>query len=220
MERLQQRFFLENDHKELTLRDKDQIFSNTTINFNQMNHDWAFRHIGKKHDLCKATGLRTLKSPTVLDATAGLARDSFIFLKMGCDVTLCERHPLLAEMLAHAIANFEDQNLKKHLHFQQEDALDFLKQCASFDIVYLDPMFPETNSSALVKKDMQILQELIGSDKDSAQLLELALKKARKRVVVKRHKGSPFLAEKTPTHSIKGKTTRYDVYCLATACRQ
>jgi 16S rRNA (guanine1516-N2)-methyltransferase len=45
--------------------------------------------------------------------------------------------------------------------------------------------------------------------------LELALTKAVKRVVVKRPKLAPFLANQKPSFEVKSKTLRYDVYLTA-----
>lgn len=180
------------------------------INFNAMNQAWPQKAIGYNHDLCKAVGIR--QGPQILDATAGLGRDAFIFAKLGCDVTLLERHLALANQLMQAWEELEDTPLKQRLHVYHQDALIFLRDSPMFDVIYLDPMFPEDKRTALAKKDMQILQSLVGNDPDSDQLLFLAKAKAHRRVVVKRHKLSPYLAGKTPDLCFKGKTTRYDVY--------
>lgn len=180
------------------------------IDFNAMNRTWPQKAIGYNHDLCKAAGIR--QRPQILDATAGLGRDAFIFAKLGCDVSLLERHPLLADQLTRAWENLEDPILKQRLHVYHQDALIFLQDCPMFDVVYLDPMFPENHRTALAKKEMQTLQSIVGYDPDSDQLLALAKTKATRRVVVKRHKRSPFLAGEAPDLSFKGKSTRYDVY--------
>ena len=68
--------------------------------------------------------------------------------------------------------------------------------------------------SALVKKDMQILQHLLGKDENAVPLLKTAIQYAAKRVVVKR----PIHAEEVggikPSTSISSKKTRYDVYIV------
>jgi 16S rRNA (guanine1516-N2)-methyltransferase len=61
---------------------------------------------------------------------------------------------------------------------------------------------------------MQILQILIGDDQDADELLETALLCAGNRVVVKRPRLAPALADKAPSHSITGKTSRFDVYLI------
>ncbi len=187
------------------------------IDFNQMNLDWPHRGIGKKHDSCRAIGLNKLKQNetiALLDATAGLARDAFIFAKLGAQVTMLERNPTLALTLETALENLNDEALKQNLRFIFTDAITYFQSNdIQYDVIYLDPMFSDVDKRAKVKKDMQMLHELIGDNEDADLLLPLALKKAKKRVVVKRHKTSPFLGNQKPSHQIIGKSTRYDVYC-------
>jgi 16S rRNA (guanine1516-N2)-methyltransferase len=75
-------------------------------------------------------------------------------------------------------------------------------------------MYPEKKKSALVKKDMQILQRLLGKDEQAEVLLKSALAHAGKRVVVKR----PIHVEPAggiePDTCISSKKTRYDVYLV------
>ncbi len=182
------------------------------IDFNHMNHAWPQRRIGKSHDLCRAVGLSKWRNLDILDATAGLARDAFILIKLGAKVTMLERHPTIIEAIQQALDEFNDSTIKARLSFYAQDALLFLQNCKNYDVIYLDPMFPEDNRTALAKKELQLLQDLIGHDDDSDKLLNLAKQKATQRVVVKRHKLNPYLAEETPSFSIRGKTTRYDVY--------
>lgn len=186
------------------------------IDFNQMNLDWPYRGIGKNHASCRAIGLNKLKQNvtiTLLDATAGLARDAFIFAKLGANVTLLERNPTLALMIETALENLNDETLKQNLRFIFTDAITYLQSNdIQYDVIYLDPMFSDVDKRAKVKKDMQILHKLIGENNDANALLALALNRAKKRVVVKRHKLSPFLNNQKPSHQIIGKSTRYDVY--------
>jgi len=212
------RFSLTPEDAGIFLQDTQSNFSPIIIDFNQMNLDWPKRGIGKNHDSCKAVGLNKLKTDetmTLLDATAGLARDAFIFAKLGANVTMLERHPTLALMIETALEKFSDSALKQKMQFVFSDAITYLQSNNHiYDVIYLDPMFSDVDKRAKVKKDMQILHELIGENNDASLLLELALKNAKKRVVVKRHKTSEFLGNITPSHQIIGKSTRYDVYCL------
>jgi 16S rRNA (guanine1516-N2)-methyltransferase len=80
------------------------------------------------------------------------------------------------------------------------------------DVVYLDPMFPHRKKSAAVKKEMRLFQQLLGPDQDADLLLAPALNLAKKRVVVKRPAGAPYLAEQKPDIELKGKANRFDVY--------
>ena len=212
------RFKLSQTENVLAICDTEKKFKPVTIDFNKLDHDWQHKAIGKNFDLCKAVGIKKIGQPeslNILDATAGLGSDSFILAKMGCIVTMLERNKTLAKMLKQALENFQNNALKNNLTLIQTNALEFLISCKNFDVIYLDPMFPEKNNTALVKKEMQILQELIGNDSDSDQLLALAGKKAKKRVVIKRPKGAAYLGNQKPSHEIKGKSVRYDVYLFS-----
>ena len=70
---------------------------------------------------------------------------------------------------------------------------------------------PKRKKSALAKKSMMVLRDLLGDDQDKEQLFATALTVAGKRVVVK----SPDYAEPLggrPNESFQGKLLRYDVY--------
>jgi len=183
------------------------------IDFNQMDFQWQHRSIGVNHDLAKAIGVKKLDYPDVLDATAGLARDAFILAKLGCKVTMLERHELLAKQIHMALEQFKNDEIKNRLKLINIDSQIFLKNNSTkFDVIYVDPMFPDKSKSALVKKEMQTLQQLVGKDDDADALFELALAYAKKRIVVKRHRHAPNINAQKPSYSIIGKSTRYDVY--------
>jgi 16S rRNA (guanine1516-N2)-methyltransferase len=71
-------------------------------------------------------------------------------------------------------------------------------------------MHPQRNKSALVKKDMQALQQMIGADDDASELIKLASTRVKQRVVVKwpQKVQSLVLADAC----IEGKTVRFDIY--------
>ena len=73
-------------------------------------------------------------------------------------------------------------------------------------------MFPHKEKSALVKKEMRILQDVVGQDEDADELLKISLTIATTRVVVKRPSYADFLAEIKPNTSIKTKKHRFDIY--------
>lgn len=82
------------------------------------------------------------------------------------------------------------------------------------DAVYIDPMFPpKRKASALAKKEIRMVRELVGDDADAGELLAMARQHVR-RVVVKRPTYAEPLEPK-PTASITGKLVRYDVYVKA-----
>ncbi len=158
--------------------------------------------------IAKAVGLKHDKTLRVIDATAGLGRDAFILGSLGAQVTLLERSPIIAALLQDGLARAQG-----HLAFSMKlikmDAISFLQACSSHDapdVIYLDPMFPPRPKSAAVKKDIRMLQLLLGVDEDEEILLEAALKCAKSRVVVKRPSWAPSLKVQpdmkitTPSH--------------------
>lgn len=178
------------------------------------------RQHGGKETLLRAVGIKTGKAMTLLDATGGLGRDAFILACHGGAVQLVERHPvigvLLADGLRRALRHPETREAAARITLNIADSRQVLAKLAheghQVDVVYLDPMFPERTKSAKVKKELQILQMLVGQEGDYGELLEAALRAAGWRVVVKRPKGAPSLPGPAPSHSHGGATTRFDIY--------
>lgn len=180
---------------------------------------------GKGQMIAKAVGLNKGSGLAVFDATAGLGKDAFVLASLGCRVTLTERNPVVAELLADGIARAENSDdgelieIIQRMTLLREDSLSYLSKMAAnadqVDVVYLDPMFPIRSKSASVKKDMAVFHSLVGQDHDADSLLSLALAAARYRVAVKRPSQAPFLDEREPTYQLTGKTSRYDIYVNA-----
>jgi 16S rRNA (guanine1516-N2)-methyltransferase len=169
------------------------------------------REAGRGLLLAKAIGVKKGVLPTVLDATAGLGRDAYTLAALGCDVTAVERSAVVAALLADAIDRSAGDPAAERITLHVGDARD-ITGTRKFEVVYLDPMFPERRKSAQVKKEMQYMQALLG-DEDGAELFEPALQCARRRVVVKRPIHAPLLAASpAPSHVLKGKSVRFDVY--------
>jgi len=169
--------------------------------------------------VAKAVGLQKTRAPLhVVDATAGLGQDAFVLAGLGCRVTLLERNPvihaLLADGLARAALNTDCAPIVARMALQADSSIDWLRQGGAevADVIYLDPMFPHRDKSALVKKEMQVFRQVVGDDDDSELLLEAALASARYRVVVKRPRKAPVIAGPEPATRVEGKSSRYDIY--------
>lgn len=168
--------------------------------------------------LARAVGLRGGHRPTVLDATAGLGRDACILAALGCQVQLLERHPVVAALLQDGLQRaYQDKKsgiwLSERLRLLGVGSLGCKKLGVMVpEVVYLDPMFPARREQALVKKEMQMLQQLVGLDKDADQLLAPANSLASRRVVVKRPQGAPPLAGVEPSARITTPHGRFDLY--------
>jgi len=177
---------------------------------------------GRKQPLAKAIGLKHGATPTVLDATAGLGRDAFILASLGCHVQMLERSgtvaALLYDGLQRARQDAEIGNwVTERLQLIYQDAQHWLHQPPSTqrpEVIYLDPMYPHRQKSALVKKQMRLFRAVVGNDSDASALLKIALDYASRRVVVKRPKNAPTLNDQPPSFCIKSENTRFDVYIL------
>jgi 16S rRNA (guanine1516-N2)-methyltransferase len=180
------------------------------------------RRGGHNEALGRAVGVGKWPSLTVVDATAGLGRDSFVLADLGCRVSMVERSrvvcALLGDGLERALASDDAwlREVASRLSLACIDAVEWLAQTPGdpVDVIYLDPMFPERRKSARVKKDMWIFQQLL-DDSESAPLLVPALSRVQRRVVVKRPAKAPNLENRRPAFVIPGKTVRFDVYLPA-----
>lgn len=207
------------DHGILSLQDcREKNVGTVSIDFvgGKAAHRRQFGG-GRGQTLAKAIGLKSGITPSVLDTTAGLGRDAFVLASLGCEVTLLERapitHALLADGLARASLDADTLNIAERMLLHNVSGIDYLSSASNTsDVIYLDPMYPHREKSALVKKEMRIFRELVGDDMDADELLKAALDAKPARVVVKRPKGAPHLNQHKPSATVESKNTRYDIY--------
>lgn len=194
---------------------------------------------GRKSELVLQAAKIT-SSSHVLDATAGFGHDALILASSGACVTLLEKLPIMALLLiAEQFRMSHEKNWQKLLarlqiygmdlqNFYQSQHQQNANNKADFDVVYLDPMFPEdsyldskSGRGAQVNKRMQALHHIaqIPTLAEESELLAkakglLAISNADKtrRVIVKRPKQAPFLAQVTPDDSWQNDAVRFDAY--------
>ncbi len=174
---------------------------------------------GKGQALPKAIGMKTNKNPKVLDATAGLGRDSFLLASLGAEVLMIERSKEIYELLNEAIEKARKEGgeiaeIIGRMTLVFGDARELIPTLNP-KIILIDPMHPERKKSALVKKEMRILREKVGADEDASDLIKIALKHSNERVVLKWPQKADLLdGVQKPSHQILGKSTRYDVFMV------
>lgn len=190
--------------------------------------DWTGGRIGYRRrmlsprgePIARAVGLKQGIRPTVIDACTGLGQDGFLLAALGCRVRMLERSPILFALLHDGLERaLRDPHLglwlPERLRLVRTDARDYLAGLSDAqrpDAVYLDPMYPPRDKSALVKKEMRVLRAVVGDDDDAAELLEVALRVARQRVVVKRPRRAPSIEGAEPSWVLSGRSSRFDVY--------
>ena len=169
----------------------------------------------KNGALAQALGRKT---KTIIDATTGWGQDSLHIFRMGYSLRCIERSPVMFELLSDGFErltqlDWVQRNAIEIPELIFGNACDILSQLdQNPECIYIDPMFPpKRKKSALAKKSMTILRDILGGDEDKEQLFAQAMETATKRVVVKSPDHADPLAGK-PNESFGGKLLRYDVY--------
>ena len=174
---------------------------------------------GRGQDLAKAMGLRAGKTPMIVDATAGLGRDSFLLASLGAQVILIERSEKMHALLVEGMNRAENEGgefreIIGRMSLMKGDAKDLIPELSG-EAILIDPMHPPRQKSALVKRELRQVREIVGTDDDAPDLVRIALAHAQNRVVLKwPAKADPIDGLKACTHQILGKTTRYDVFMV------
>ena len=144
----------------------------------------------------------------VLDATAGWGTDGLALAGLGCHVRMLETNPLVFALL--------DDRLRRSGVRAATEWADSRSRMRDpdgerYDVVYLDPMFPPRNKTALPARPLQVLREVVGDDApDASELLALARRCALSRVVMKQRAHGPAVGQ--PDWRVDGRTIRFDVY--------
>ena len=173
---------------------------------------------GSGQMIAKAVGIQPGVRPQVLDATAGLGKDAFVLASLGCEISLVERQPIIAALLEDGLARARDDQevgaIVARMRLLHGNSIQVMEhwQGEPPQVIYLDPMFPHREKSALVKKEMRLFRPLVGDDMDAPALLAAALALASHRVVVKRPRKAPCIEGPKPSHALEGKSSRYDIY--------
>ncbi len=168
------------------------------------------RHSRGRDPLLRAIGSGCRE---IVDGTAGLGVDAAHLAAAGHRVTAVEEHPLLHALLADGLLHCGDTELASRLNLVRADTIEWLGNTDhGIDVVYLDPIYPPRPGSALPRKGIRLLQEIIPycPDRDR-RMLEVARCRAVRRVVVKRPRhAEPLLPGKSG--ETRGKLVRFDIY--------
>ncbi|MBU26138.1 MAG: hypothetical protein CMD99_08940 [Gammaproteobacteria bacterium] len=163
--------------------------------------------------LTRAMGCQKGLRPAIFDATAGLGGDLSVLANVGCAVYAVERQPVVAALLKDALRRHAidgDAGWCERVQLQCADSRDLMSHI-SHGVVYIDPMFQKDRKSA-PSLSMQVLHTLEGTTERPEQLIDAALDSGAARVVVKRPIRADFLAGRSPSSQVKGKTVRFDLY--------
>ena len=152
-----------------------------------------------------------------IDATAGMGEDSLLLAACGYQVTLYEQNPVIAILLKDALRRAKKNTVLKdivsRMQLVEGDSIEHLnKRLDPVDVIYLDPMFPGRQKSGLINKQLQLIQKLEPPCSKETALFDAAMAAQPSKIIVKRPLKSPYLDERVPSYSLKGKAIRYDCY--------
>lgn len=157
------------------------------------------------------------KTKTIIDATGGWGSDSLLMSLQGYQVTLIERLPIMATLLAEAFSRLASSSWARYNQITVPNvlcgnALTVMQQNSlEADCVYLDPMFPpKRKKSAATNKQMQLLQWLAGPDEDASELAAYVVENFTRLAVKRPDYAEPLLPK--PSVQFSSKLVHYDVY--------
>jgi 16S rRNA (guanine1516-N2)-methyltransferase len=180
---------------------------------------------GREH-LLRAT-LAGTPGLRLVDATAGWGGDAGVLAAAGAEVLMIERSPFVAAMLDDALRRWRAEGVGAagRLTVLVGEAEELLTAVGPVDVVYLDPLYAERGGSAVTSVGLRWLRVVAnwgtarevaaGVERrhaDEASLLTAARQAARRRVVVKRGLRDAPLGGQPPSGSLRGRTTRFDMY--------
>ena len=171
---------------------------------------------GRGHNLAKAVGMKSNKNRTIVDATAGLGYDSFILASLGAKITLIERSEKIYKLLQEGINEAKEygghiSSIVNRMDLIFGDSKNIIPKLSP-EVILVDTMYNERKKSALVKNNMRLVREIVGSDLDQIELIKIALECAKNRVVKQPRYAESNDEIRKYSHQILGKTVRYDVY--------
>jgi|GEM_PF-1614900 len=164
------------------------------------------RRVSRQSLLARATGVATNRGLVVLDAMAGWGSDGLELASLGASVTMVESAPEVWSLLRQRIT--ESGITVTALHCA--DSWSIIEQRA-WDVILLDPMFPERGRKGLAKLPMQTLKQVACNDgRPLVEWVAHAVAHARLRVVLKRRRTEAVIGG--PAWRIEGRSIRFDVY--------
>ncbi|MAZ54034.1 MAG: rRNA methyltransferase [Trueperaceae bacterium] len=203
--------------KHLELREDNRYSPPLYVDFGKPDFLRRFSGRRRSEELFKALGSGvSVDSDLIVDTTAGLGKDAFMLAAWGYRVQAIERVPAVAALLDDGLKRARvSKSLEKAANRITSDFGDARELLPSLierpAVVYLDPMYPQSAKRARKSLGMHRLRQVLGDDTDAKSLLEIALRTARYRVIVKRSRRAPILGG-VSSGSIVGRTIRFDLY--------
>ena len=208
------RYKLLNGPGGLALQDTYSRQKPLTIEFSRLER--RLRQAGRRSELL-VQAVKPRQGLKVMDCTAGLGTDALILAYLGCEVVLVERSRVIASLLDDAIARARNYpsltSAAGRMRLICTEAASMIENNPLPDLIYLDPMFPVKNGTALVKGGMQLLQKFLGPDRDCLELLESVLESGVSKTVLKRPpRDSEWSPPRRPDQVLESRNAKFEVY--------
>ncbi|MCC6137881.1 MAG: class I SAM-dependent methyltransferase [Bdellovibrionaceae bacterium] len=213
-ERPTDNYYLEYYDEKIVLQKQAGPETPLFVDFSEQLREWRRQRLSAKTDLLgKACAVAPGKK--IFDLTLGLASDSLKLVHFGAQVTAVEQQPMMYMLVHDALARYNQevsQNLP--LEILHGDAKVLVQKLASdYEVFYLDPMFYLEKRTALPKKKMQFLSEIIGENTDDEFLPTFEfLRSLKKRIVIKRHPDASTFSGLRPKKIFAGKSIRFEIF--------
>lgn len=213
-------YYLERDESGILELKKNSSKEKIHVDFLSGEFQQRLKTLSKSQVLFKAMAIE--KGDRVLDATAGFGKDALSFCHMGASVLALEENSMVFALLEDGLKRaFENEIFKKKFYekikIKNLSSVTYMRELDLSEeerphSIYLDPMYPIEEKSALPKKEMAFLRDILSETKNIEEMLSLSLKVALKRVVIKRPIGSPAIGK--VSHSFESKLVRFDMYLM------
>jgi len=168
--------------------------SEGAFRFHENTSGQRTKNLGATDALLRA--LEPRPSDNVLDATLGIACDALVIataLTGGGKLVGLESCPILADMTRRGIesCDIKAANIReasRRIHVVSADHSEYMRRAndGEFDLVYFDPMFPETVAGSAAMRRMRAVAD---ERPLSAESISQAIRIAARRVVVKGRRG-------------------------------
>tara|TARA_B100000941_G_C28464812_1_gene532914 strand:- start:573 stop:1304 length:732 start_codon:yes stop_codon:yes gene_type:complete len=197
------------------VRDSENPKEILNINFLKGKLGWRLKRANHETKLKKALG--KAKGPlNIFDATAGLLSDSMIFLSLGHSVVAVEQSKIIYLLLKDAIRRAKDAiPFLSNIKLINGNSINVIKKIdTSFDIIYLDPMYPILKNNIKKSGELSAIRSILAIEKLSSNedsLINNFMGIDYKKIILKR----PLKSKKIYSninYQVKGRTTRFDIY--------
>ena len=172
--------------------DNTKLFHKGSFITNSFNYGPFLNRIKnfeREHQLKKAISYTSIQPKRILDATAGLGHDAFIFALLGQSVTCIERNKGILILFEEALRMLPKETYykkaKRRIEIINKDASEYTHNPLGHDLVYIDPMF-EVSKKLRRNKSLSFINSYLGNEDDVT--IDFVKKNSFKRIVVKRQK--------------------------------